>query len=48
MEMPGLTQLQALLMFIMKESLSLQPVEQLDRQVQSEIQGHIQSQLPGG
>jgi hypothetical protein len=48
MEMPGLTQLQALLTFIMKEFLLLQPAEQLDQQVQLEIQAHIQSPLPGG
>jgi hypothetical protein len=48
MEMPGLTQLQVLLTFIMKESLLQRLVEQLDQQVQLEIQGHIQSQLPGG
>jgi hypothetical protein len=48
MEMPGLTQLQALHTFIMKESLSPRLVEQLDRLVQLEIQAHIQSLLPGG
>jgi hypothetical protein len=48
MEMPGLTQLQVLLTFIMKESLLLPLVEQLDQQVRLEIQAHIQSLLPGG
>jgi hypothetical protein len=48
MEMPGLTQPQALPTFIMKESLLPRPVEQLDQQVQLEIQAHIQSLLPGG
>jgi hypothetical protein len=42
MEMPGLTQLQALLTFIMKESLLLQLVEQLVLQAQSETLAHIQ------
>jgi hypothetical protein len=46
--MPGLTQLQALHTFIMKESLLQRLVEQLDQQVQLEIQAHIQSLLPGG
>jgi hypothetical protein len=48
MEMPGLTQLQALPTFIMKEFLLLRLVGQLDQQVQLEIQVHIQSLLPGG
>jgi hypothetical protein len=48
METPGLTQIQVLHTFILKESLLPRPVEQLDQQVQLEIQAHIQSLLPGG